>query len=76
MITCLSVREEVSGCKVGSTLIRKLVETAKKRGYKSLEVIPFPDEHNWHPVSFYKELGFKEVKKIGDLILLQYNLLL
>lgn len=76
MITCLSVRDEVSGYGVGSNLIRRLAEEVKKKYYKSLEVISFPDEHNFNPVSFYKKLGFKEVKKIGDLSLLQYNLLL
>ena len=74
MITCLSIRTEVSGYGIGSKLIKKLGKEAKKKGYKSLEVISFPDEHNWHPVSLYKKLGFKEVKKINKLSIMKKSL--
>ncbi len=74
MITCLSIRTEVSGYGIGSSLIKRLVEEAKKKGYKSLEVIAFPDEHNWHPVSLYKKLGFKEINKINELSIMKRSL--
>lgn len=75
MITCLSVRTETSGYGVGSELIRKLEKEAEKNTYKTLEVISFPDNHNWQPVSLYKKQGFKEIKKIGELTLLKKFLL-
>ena len=74
MITCLSIRTEVSGYGLGPALIRRLIKAANKEGYKSLEVIAFPDENNWHPVSLYQSHGFKEVKKIGKLSLMRKSL--
>jgi ribosomal protein S18 acetylase RimI-like enzyme len=61
MITCLSVRTEVSGYGIGSKMITKLEEEAERDRNKSIEVISFPDEHNWHPISLYRKHGFKEI---------------
>ncbi len=74
MITCLSVRTEVSGYGIASKLIKKLEKEAKRDKYKSIEVISFPDKHNWHPISLYKKLGYKEIKTINDLLVLQKSL--
>ena len=71
LITCLSVRTEVWGNGIGSKLIKKLEKEAEKNNYKALEVISFPNERNWRPKSLYKKLGFKEIKKIGELSILQ-----
>lgn len=68
MITCLSIRKELWGNQIASGLIKKLEEEARKRKFASLQVIPFPDEHNWHPPSLYKKLGFTEA---GDIFLLK-----
>ncbi|AZR74211.1 hypothetical protein BBF96_12865 [Anoxybacter fermentans] len=74
MITCLSVRTEVSGYGVGSELIRKLEKEAQKKNFKTLEILSFPDSHNWQPLSLYKKQGFKEVKNIGELTLLKKSI--
>lgn len=74
MITCLSVRPELSGQGLASRSIERLCEVAKKKGYKSLEVISFPDEHNWHPVSLYKKYGFTKIKEINKLSMMKRSL--
>jgi len=74
MITCLSVRKEVSGQGVASRLIDYLEKEAKEKKYKSIEVLSFPDEHNWQPKSLYEKKGYKKVKKIRELCIMKKEL--
>ncbi|MCG8512630.1 MAG: GNAT family N-acetyltransferase [Halanaerobiales bacterium] len=75
MITCLSVRTEVKGYGLATHLLQRLVTEAKKDNYQTLEVISFPDKHNWQPASLYKRRGFKEIKKLDQFTLLKKSLL-
>ncbi|MCK4258713.1 MAG: GNAT family N-acetyltransferase [Halanaerobiales bacterium] len=65
MITCLSIRTEVKGYGLASRLVRALEDEAREKGYESVEVLAFPDHHNWQPRSFYEKLGFVEVREVG-----------
>lgn len=64
LITCLTVQTEVAGYGLGSQLVEDLKEEASRQGYKSLQVVTFPDKENWQPYSFYKKHKFKEMKAI------------
>lgn len=74
MITCLSVRSEMSGQGVASRLIDYLEKEAKQKKYKSIEVLSFPDEHNWQPKSLYEKKGYKKIKEIGELFIMKKEL--
>ncbi len=58
MITCLSVCSEFSGYGLAKRLIFELEAEAKAAGYKSIEVLAFPDEDSWQPFSLYAKLDF------------------
>lgn len=74
MITCLSVRKEVSGYGVASRLIESIECEAKNRQYESIEVLSFPDKHNWQPESLYAEKGYKKVKEVSHLSIMKKEL--
>lgn len=74
MITCLSVRKEMSGYGVASRLIEYLEEEVKNRKYESIEVLSFPDERNWQPKSLYEKKGYKKVKEIKELCIMRKEL--
>lgn len=74
MITCLSVRTEVTGYGIGNKLLNMLEKEAIRGKFKSIEVISFPDRHNWHPGPMYKKLGYKEIKRLNDLSVLQKSI--
>lgn len=74
MITCLSVRKEVSGQGVASSLINYLEKEAKEKKYKSIEVLSFPDGQDWQPKSLYEKRGYKKVKDIGELYIMKKEL--
>ena len=65
MITCLSVRKEVSGYGVASRLIESMEMQARNRKYESIEVLSFPDKHNWQPESLYRKKGYRKVREIS-----------
>ncbi|MEC9489250.1 MAG: GNAT family N-acetyltransferase [Halanaerobium sp.] len=67
MITCLSIRPEFSGQGLARKLLGKLEEDAHNRGYHSLEVISFPDSHNWQPSSLYQKMGYTTYECIEEL---------
>ncbi|WIV11528.1 GNAT family N-acetyltransferase [Proteiniborus sp. MB09-C3] len=74
MITCLSVRKEMSGQGIATRLIDYLEKEAKEKKYKSIEVLSFPDEHNWQPKSLYEKNGYKKVKEIRELFIMKKEL--
>lgn len=74
MITCLSVRQEMSGYGIASRLIEHLEKEVEKRKYKSIEVLSFPDEHNWQPESLYGKRGYKRAKGIKGLCIMKKEL--
>ncbi len=74
MITCLSVRQEATGYGLASQLVKALEKESSERGYKSIEVLAFPDGHNWQPVSFYTNLGYKEVRSLDSFKILEKSL--
>ncbi len=74
MITCLSVRKEVSGYGVASRLIDAIELEVKNREYDSIEVLSFPDKHNWQPESLYEKKGYRRVKEIKDLSIMRKEL--
>lgn len=74
MITCLSIRKEMSGQGVASMLIEYLEKEAKEKKYKSIEVLSFPDVHNWQPKLLYEKKGYKKVKEIGELCIMKKEL--
>lgn len=74
MITCLSVRSEMSGQGVASRLIDYLEKEAIQKKYKSIEVLSFPDEHKWQPESLYEKKGYRRIKEIGNMFLMKKEL--
>ncbi len=74
MITCLHIREEASGNGISKKLISKFLNEAKEIGYKSVEVISYPDEINWQPKSLFKKMGFTLVREIDKTSLMRINL--
>lgn len=74
MITCLSIPKEMSGYGVASRLIEILEEEARKKNYKLIEVLSFPDDHNWQPKSLYEKHNYVEVKQIGKLTIMKKGL--
>jgi len=69
MITCLSIRKEFNGLRVGSNLIENLENEAKNRNYKSIEVYTFLDEHKWQPKTLYLKRGYKVVNEVNSNLL-------
>lgn len=74
MITCLSVRSEMSGYGVASRLIGSLEREAREKKYRSIEVLSFPDERNWQPESLYAKIGYEKAKEINNLCIMKKNL--
>lgn len=74
MITCLSVRSEMSGQGIASRLIDYLEKEVIQKKYKSIEVLSFPDEHNWQPESLYEKKGYRRIKEIGNMFLMKKEL--
>lgn len=74
MITCLSVRKEVSGYGVASRLIEMIEGEARQRKYEVIEVLSFPDKHNWQPESLYRKNGYKKVREINGLSIMKKEL--
>lgn len=58
---------EFNGYGVASRLIKAVEEEAKNRSYETIEVLAFPDEHNWHPKAMYAKRGYQEVRRIREM---------
>ena len=74
MITCLHIREEAGGNGISKKLISEFLNTAKEIGYKSVEVIAYPDEINWQPKSLFGKMGFRIVNEIENAFLMKKGL--
>ena len=74
MITCLNIRKEVTGNGIASMLIKEIHEEARINNYQTIEVLAFPDDYHWQPVSIYQKQGYNLIKKLDDLSLMQKNL--
>ncbi len=70
MITCLHIKEEVSGNGIAKKLITGFEEEVAKKGCESVQVLAFPDMANWQPIGMYKKSGYSIEKKIGDITLM------
>lgn len=64
MITCLSIRKEVSGYGLARRLLGQLEAEASAGGYRTLEVLAFADRHHWQPKSLYEKMGYHLVKPL------------
>ena len=73
MITCLTLRKEVKGNGLAKELLQ-IFEREARDNYTSIQVLSFPDEHNWQPQSIYQKLGYGEVRKIDGLSLMKKEL--
>ena len=71
MITCMNIRKEVTGNGIASKLIKEINREAKNRNYDSIEVLAFPDDFYWQPISLYKKHGYEAVQKIDHLELMK-----
>lgn len=74
MITCLHIREEATGYGIANKLVYAFIEEAKKRGFKSVEVIAYQDDMNWQPIGFYRKMKFIEKRTIQNKVLMSLRL--
>ncbi|MCP4180508.1 MAG: GNAT family N-acetyltransferase [bacterium] len=70
MITCLHIKEEVSGNGIAKKLITRFEQEVIKKGFESVQVLAFPDMANWQPIGMYEKSGYSMEKKIGDMALM------
>lgn len=74
MITCLSICTEFSQYGLAKKLVQTLEAEAKSKKFTSVEVLTFPDDHNWQPYTLYEKIGYQEIIRYKELAILKKNI--